>query len=94
MRTERFRETLESVASLTEAQLDQLGEAVEQRRTRTRALRIVETARDAKRNAAWNTRSGTRGRCERADCVPPTVCWKPRYRCTPGTSRASHSDVL
>jgi transposase-like protein len=49
MRTERFKAVLESVASLTEAQLDQLVEAVEQRRVRTKALRILETARDASR---------------------------------------------
>ncbi len=47
MRTERFKAVLESVASLTEAQLDQLVEVVEQRRVRTKALRILETARDA-----------------------------------------------
>lgn len=47
MRTERFKAVIECVARLTEAQLDQLVEAVEQRRVRTKALRILETARDA-----------------------------------------------
>ncbi|GAC1530098.1 MAG: hypothetical protein NVS2B4_08800 [Ramlibacter sp.] len=47
MRTDKFKAVMESVASLTETQLDQLVQAVEQRRGRTKALRVLETARDA-----------------------------------------------
>lgn len=47
MRTEKFKAGVERVASMTEAQLDQLVAAVERRRVRTKALRILETARDA-----------------------------------------------
>ena len=48
MRTEKFKAVVECVASMTEAQLDQLVAAVEQRRVQTKALRILETARDPK----------------------------------------------
>lgn len=41
MRVEKFKSVLESVARMTEAQLDQLVAAVEQRRVHTKALRVL-----------------------------------------------------
>lgn len=45
MRAEQFLEVLASVPRLSEAQLDELLKAVDERRVRTKALRVIETAK-------------------------------------------------
>jgi transposase-like protein len=49
MKAEQFESLLASVADMTEAQLDELAAAVEQRRARTKALRLLEASRDLRR---------------------------------------------
>jgi hypothetical protein len=57
MRTEKFKAVVGSVASMTEAQLDQHVVTVEQRRVRTKALHILEAA------GRWPLAAGDRGKC-------------------------------
>lgn len=45
MRAEQFQEVLASVPRLSETQLDELLKAVDERRARTKALRVIETAK-------------------------------------------------
>lgn len=45
MRAEQFQDMLASVARLSEAQLDELLKTVDERRARTKALQVIETAK-------------------------------------------------
>lgn len=49
MKAEQFKRLLTCVVGVTEAQLDEFATAVEQRRARTKTLRVLETARDLRR---------------------------------------------
>lgn len=51
MKVESFQVLLAQVPSLTEGQLDELVQAVEKRRAKTKALRVLETAWGARKCA-------------------------------------------